>query len=697
MKNLDKVWWIVSFTGTSGLCAVACHGSAGTAPPPPPPSGLQCEGSKLGVKNLYWGDLHVHTSYSFDAYFFNSLNGPKEAFAFARGAPSSLPCGDASDVPCLAVKLDVPLDFTAVTDHSELMGGFATLCGVNGSPSQDPAVCALIGQYVAAAAKQVALGNTPTGAGLATVAKLVPGIADTTDAWGRALGFADEANQPCAFTAFSAYEYTAAPNGASLHRNIVFNGKQLPKRPVSSLDVANEWEMWTALDAVCAHDPGCDYVSIPHSSNGSAGRMFQSLAAAEAAPVTQAQAEQRARADVLVEVMQNKGESECGLGYQNVLSADEDSACGFEKLKPICTGGPADPGYCRQECQTVATDGDGGAAVPLDCSARLDLVRDVLVEGLRIAGQYQGVNPYKLGLVGSTDTHNGDPGNTREDGYRGHAGVLDDAPTQLLGGWDCADGGASCALTDRSFDQKAFRLNPGGLTGAWAEENTRDALFAALKRREVYATSGTRIAVKLYAAWGALPATICADLAAGKDPVEGGAAAAVPMGADLPARAGAAPQIVVRAVADPILGTPLGRIEIIKGWVDAAGQGHTRVFLVTGAAGGPAPDAGCAVQRQGQPEQLCGLWSDPTFDASQSALYYGRVLENPSCRWSTWMCLHQQVDCATLDPTTGALPAPSAGYEGCCAITAQGGGYAGKNRFDTIEERAWTSPVWYHP
>ena len=426
--------------------------------------------------------------------------------------------------------------------------------------------------------------------------------------------------------------------------------------------------------------------------------MFQSLPAVEAAPVSQAQAEQRARADVLVEVMQFKGESECGHGYQSMLSADEDVACGFEKLKPICAGTATDPSYCRQECQTVATDADGGAAVPQDCTARLDMVRDVLVEGLRVEDAYHGLNPYKLGLVGATDTHNGDPGNTREDDYRGHGGVLDNSPTALLGGWDCNDGGPSCAPADRTFNQRAFKLNPGGLTGVWAEENTRAALFGALKRREVYATSGTRIAVKLYAAWGALPATVCADLGAGKDPVESGAATAVPMGGDLPKRAGtAAPQFVVRAVADPILGTPLGRVEIIKGWVDASGQGHTKVFLVAGAANGPAPAADCSVQKQGQPEQLCGLWTDPEFDASQKALYYGRVLENPSCRWSTWLCLHNHVDCSTLDPTTGTFAGASAGYEGCCVIAEQGGVYSGKNRFDAIEERAWTSPVWYHP
>jgi hypothetical protein len=232
----------------------------------------------------------------------------------------------------------------------------------------------------------------------------------------------------------------------------------------------------------------------------------------------------------------------------------------------------------------------------------------------------------------------------------------------------------------------------------WAEENTRASLFAALKRREAYATSGPRIAVRLYASWGALPQDSCTTLAAGGDPAPIGGATVVPMGADLPARASSgAPQFAVRAVADPILGTPMQRIEIVKGWVDASGTPHAKLFTVAGAASGPPPAADCSITKTGQPEQLCGLWSDPEFDPAERALYYARVLENPTCRWSTWMCVRQNVDCTKIDPASGALPGNAAGYEGCCTITQDAGGYSGKNRFDTIDERAWTSPVWYQP
>jgi Protein of unknown function (DUF3604) len=676
------------------LAAVALLASCGAHDSVAPDMGgpaLKCADSKPGVTRLYWGDLHVHTNYSFDAYFFNELNGPREAFAFAKGASTSLPCTDSS-TPCKTVKLDVPLDFTAVTDHSELIGGFTSYCGLPGMP-MNQADCTTIAQLARQQAAAYALGNAQTGSSLKTLALVIPQLAMTADAWGRSMAAADEADAPCSFTAFSAYEYTGLPNGASLHRNIIFKGDKLPTQPVSSLDVNNEWEMWNALDSVCAHDQHCDYVSIPHNPNLSEGRMFQ---LPQASPqVTQAQIEQRARADVLVEVMQHKGESECGLGYANPLSADEDVACSFEKTKPVCTGAATDASWCRQECTSVATD--AAAALPANCTARLDMVRDTLVDGLRLRAQYQGTNPYKLGLVGGTDTHNGDPGNVREDSFRGHGGVLDATPDVLLGSWVCADGSTTCATNARVFNQKAFRLNPGGLTGIWAEENTRASLFAALKRREVYATSGPRIAVRLYASWGALPTTACDDLAAGTDPPSG-ASGLVTMGGDLVAPpAGKAPQLIVRAVADPILGTPLERIEIVKGWIDAAGAPHAKVFSIAGAASGPVPAADCTIDKTSQPEQLCGVWSDPEFDPTESALYYARVFENPSCRWSTWMCVKQSIDCSQLDPSTGALPGAMAGYEGCCAITQTGSVYSGTNRFDAIEERAWSSPVWFQP
>ncbi len=695
MHNTAKTVMVLGLTVACAAPLSCGSGGAGTTGGSPSSgSALRCAGSKAGVTRLYWGDLHVHTNYSFDAYYFNDLSDPKGAFAFARGAAGSLPCTDPK-VPCASIKLDVPLDFTAVTDHSELIGGLASYCGEGGKPPTDANTCTTVGQLVSKQAAAYALGNTVSGPGIGAVGVLIPSIKDTTDTWSHSVAFANEADDPCKFTAFVGYEYTGNPNGASLHRNIVFNGDTLPTKPVSSLDVANEWEMWNSLDASCKHDAHCDYVSIPHSANLSEGRMSTLPATGGAPAPTQAQIEQRARADVLVEITQHKGNSECQLGYSSPLSSDEESACTFENAKPICKGLPTDPSWCKPECTSPATDTT--PAVPASCTSRLDMVRDTLVEGLKLQKQYQGVNPYKFGLVGASDTHNGDPGNVREDTFRGHGGILDATPDVLLGSWECADGTTTCATSARVFNQKAFRLNPGGITGVWAEENTRASLFAALQRREVFATSGPRIAIRMYASWGGIPSSACTDLESGHDPPSG-ATGLVAMGADLPARVqGKSPQLVVRAVADPILGTPLQRVEVIKGWVDASGAPHAKVFAVTGGSAGPAPGRDCVVDRTSQPEQLCGTWTDPEFDPAYGALYYARVLENPTCRWSTWMCVKQGVQCSQLDPATGALPGAMAGYEGCCAISESNGTYSAQNRFDVIEERGWTSPVWYQP
>src|SRR5262249_47549111 len=157
-----------------------------------------------------------------------------------------------------------------------------------------------------------------------------------------------------------------------------------------------------------------------------------------------------------------------------------------------------------------------------------------------------------------------------------------------------------------------------------------------------------------------------------------------------------APQFAVRAVADPTLGTPMERIEIVKGWVDASGTPHAKVFTVTANPNPALPAPDCSTTTAGQPEQLCGVWSDPQFDPAERPLYYARVLETRTCRWSTWMCVRQNVDCSTISQASGTLMGGAAGYEGCCVITQDSSGsYVGKNRFDTVEERAWTSPVWY--
>jgi len=311
-----------------------------------------------------------------------------------------------------------------------------------------------------------------------------------------------------------------------------------------------------------------------------------------------------------------------------------------------------------------------------------------------------GTNPYQVGFVGSTDTHNGIPGAVEERKFNGHGGVLDADPATRLGRWGCPPDEPDC--TERVFERGiAFSNNPGGITAVWAEENTREAIFAALQARRAYATSGPRIEVRTYGSREAFPSDFCARLEAGESPVEDGDVNAVAMGSVLPDDAdGGAPSFAAWALQDAggsVPGAPLERIQIIKGSVDAEGVAVTRVLDLAGKADDPQPAADCSITTAGRPEQLCVTWTDPEFDPAEDAYYYVRVLEQPTCRWNTLQCLERSVDCDQLDPAAGTFSEESgwSSWEGCCDIEGEAGSFSGTNRFDVIQERAWTSPIWY--
>ena len=290
-------------------------------------------------------------------------------------------------------------------------------------------------------------------------------------------------------------------------------------------------------------------------------------------------------------------------------------------------------------------------------------LREVLRDGLREQKRI-GVNPFKWGFVGSTDTHLGLPGAVDEKNFLGHGGAGTPAEVGAVG------------LPDD------LEFNPGGLAVLYAEQNTRDSLFAAMKRREAYGTSGPRIKVRFFGGWG-YPANLCDSAEFVKHGYDNG----VPMGGDLPARDVAAvteaPRFAVQAMQDPGVsndpGTPLQRIQIIKGWVDSEGQSQESVFDVVGDAnnGATVDLSNCKASGKGF-QNLCTVWQDPSFDAMQNAYYYARVVENPSCRWSQYICSANKVDCANPDTIVEGL-------EACCSIEHR----------PTIQERAWTSPIWY--
>jgi hypothetical protein len=437
----------------------------------------------------------------------------------------------------------------------------------------------------------------------------------------------------CRFTTFVGYEWSGNPQGNMIHRNVIFRNTVVPAYPTSFVDDPRPEGLWRALHVDCLdRRDGCDVLTIPHNSNLSGGWLFSPETTGH--PLTAAAAAQRAALEPLVEVLQHKGDSECRIG-----AADE--LCRFEKLP-----------FARMDQQPFPF-----LWSPPPPRA---FVREALGEGL-LQLQRLGVNPFKFGFIGSTDTHIGAPGLVEEDGFPGHAAGGDTAGLEI------------------PLIPDFVEFNPGGLAVVWAEENSRDALFEALRRREVYGTSGPRMTVRFFGGWG-FPETLCGDAAF----VERGYRDGVPMGSDLPLAGGGAPTFALWGLKDPGTpahpGAPLQRLQVVKLWADG-GQAREQVFDVAGDARNGA-DVDLATCRRRGPGfgSLCTVWRDPRFDPRVPALYYARVIENPSCRWSAYACKAHGVDCAN----PGSVPRELAG---CCDPAYP----------RTIQERAWTSPIWYVP
>lgn len=744
MKIIQRVLIVLSL-----MLLMSCGSSepvAGGSNIPRPPAG-GCSDRVAGIKNAYFGDLHVHTRDSFDAYFFNSINGPREAYRFAKGEPAGLPSGD--DDPNTAqrsLQLDRPLDFTAVTDHAEYLGDFRSICQVGGAlPTGVNPACNLIGNNTRANINALVNGDTPFATKL-----ILAGLTDlplTRFAWQQQLTITDEEYEPCSFTTLHGYEYSSQKKGQMLHRNVIFLGDNIPSDVFGSEQVTDvlienntndEWRLFDHLQQNCVMKDGCQVLTIPHSANLSDGRMF--LAAQSDGlpvgrngdPLTLADAQLRAEMDRAVEIHQHKGNSECAVGLEGPYLQGEESACDFELNKSVCTGLPNDPPVCAQYCRGDALNDppfcnyrqqptfsvslcetvgvNGGSGPTENCTTPLDMVRNALAEGLLIKQALNGVNPYRQAFIGSTDTHNGTPGNVQEKGWSGHGGVLDDEPKDQLGYWVCdnknGDPADPASCTNRRFLDRGRAFNPGGLAGVWAEQNTREDIWNGLQRGESFATSGPRIRIRSYASWQAPPDDICQRLASGEDLIAQGLPGAR-MGADLPARpeGAGAPYVVVWAMQDPggdTPGTPLQRIDLIKGWYDSDGRPKVREYpgvVKTRDTVRPPSQTDCSVQAGSHPAQLCTVWRDPDFIADRDSFYYARALEVPSCRWSEQLCLSRQVDCSLLSAANGMFPESSGlrGYEGCCKIEGAPGSFHGARTFHTIEERAWASPIWYEP
>ncbi|MCG8418557.1 MAG: DUF3604 domain-containing protein [Proteobacteria bacterium] len=579
---------------------------------------LECEVNP--ERNAYFGDLHVHTSYSFDAYAWDTRNDPEAAYKFARGEPMAIPPLDDEGKGTVTIQLDRPLDFAAVTDHSEFLGE-VDLCVTEGSESYDTAACRL---YRRGGPVSVVDMSSRIMSPYPTRNKAICGRDDSTclqaaaGPWLRIQQAAEAANDECSFTSFVAYEYSGIPLGANMHRNVIFRTAQVPDLPVSYMEEPSPEGLWEQLDALCTHaGNGCEVLAIPHNSNLSQGRLFDVEYGGVGDPAEQAKiAARRARLEPIMEIFQHKGASECAFP---AFTTDEE--CNFELLS------------------TGESDENAFGKPPQESDFLRGALGIGLTESLRL-----GVNPFRLGVIGSTDTHNASPSYVDEDDWHGHVGVEDsDVPNSQI------------------------RFSPGGLVGVWAEENTRDALFKAMQRRETFGTSGPRMQVRFFGGWD-YDSGLCADPNMLAQAYETGVA----MGADLPApNAGArAPRFLLQAMQDKV---PLQVAQIIKIWVDRDGTVREQVFDVSGNRDNGADVDINTCERSGSGEaHLCAVWQDASFDPGQPAVYYARVLENPSCRWITHAC--------------NALPAGDRPAQ--CSDP---------NEAKIIKERAWTSPIWYQP
>lgn len=575
-------------------------------------------------RNAYFGDVHVHTSWSFDAFTNGSRTTPTDAYAWAQGKEiTNSGVGG-------KIQTQTPLDFYMVAEHAEFMGVFNQMSDpasplsrtelAKGVTSPDPNVRL---QTFAGVLRDMSAG------------KIDPALTDPTLArsvWSEIVKAADAAYRPGQFTTFAGFEWTSNPQQRNLHRVVVFRDTaHLPDMVLSALESEDPETLWKWMDDLRAR--GSTLLAIPHNGNASDGRMFETVRF-DGRPIDAAYNRTRAANEPLYEITQIKGTSET---HPDLSPTDE--FAGFEQWDYTLSADYQRPTHRRGS-----------------------FARQALLEGLAQESSGNG-NPFKYGFIGDTDTHNA-AASHEEFNYTGKFAFENDASHRLKG----MEGQPAGQV------RQVQEFSSGGLAGVWAEENTRESIFDAMQRRETFGTSGTLIKVRFFGGWNFTDA----DLKTA-DAVRTGYARGVPMGSDLKAPAGKAPSFLVMASKDPKSGN-LDRVQIVKGWLDGSGKQLEKVYDVAWSGArtpdpksGKLPPVGDTVNPATAEytnsigaAELATVWTDPDFDPSERAFYYVRVLEIPTPRWST------------RDAVRLGMPVP-------------------KGLPVSIQERAWTSPIWYAP
>jgi hypothetical protein len=565
------------------------------------PQYLSAESKNEYEKVLLWGDLHVHSNFSFDAYSFGNTDlGPDKAYEFAKGLPVKAPNGELA-------QLTTPLDFLLVSDHAEYLGLFL------GLEDDDP-------KLSSSSLGQRWLGYFQSGNQAPISREYVQMIERQKDiellpeefnrsAWSKLLGFAERYNEPGVFSALIGFEWTSMIDGDNLHRVVVYRDGMTKARkmlPFSALDSPDPEDLWKFMGKY-EGSTGGQVIAIPHNGNVSNGVMFSDKRV-DGSDFDKTYTALRQRWEPLYEVTQVKGDAEA----HPYLSPNDEYA-NFETW---------DQGNLRMEPKEKNM-------------LQGEYARSALKNGLALSQKF-GVNPFKFGLVGGTDTHNALSTSDDENFY---GKFVDSLPSEER---------TSSSLGDRLWDN--WRLSASGYTAVWAEKNTRESIFDALKRKEVYATSGPRILLKFFGGWGFVNEDLDKTEFFSRTAYEKG----VPMGGSLAYKNDKSkPKFIFKASKDP-KGNKIEKLQIVKGWLDENGQLKEKVFTVKETLDGKGQD------------NFVGIWDDPDFNINQEAFYYARVLEVPSKRWSTY---DQDRFGVSLDPEIPIY----------------------------IRERAYSSPIWFEP